>query len=161
MQVLFPWIFFPTSRKRPRTSSFKQGQMFNSYWSLHVCKYKGRSWRDVISAITNMLKDTLTHIQRKELTTTKNKWEFLQHVTYLLCTNVSFCNYLGKQLFNWLQNRTVTWCCMCKAREIAWQISNFGSTFDAYFEMYLRTACLEITGWKSTLSLHIDSMAGL
>ena len=50
----------------------------------------------------------------------------------------------------------------CARRErIAWYLSDFGSTFDAYFEMYLRTACLERIGWQSTLTLHIESMVGL
>ena len=91
--------------------------MFKSKWSLHVCKYEGGSWRGVISAIRNTTEDTLTNIHQKEVMDTKYKWDFLQHVTCLLCTNVSFYNYLCKQLFDWLKNGVVTWCCMCKARD--------------------------------------------
>ena len=91
--------------------------MFKINGSLNASKNEGGHCKGVISVIKNTTKDGLDHIYGKEVMATKHNRKFLQHVTGLLCTNVSFCNYLCKKLFDWLKNGALTWCSVCKARE--------------------------------------------
>ena len=162
MQVLFRWIFFLLAEKDQERATSSRVRCSRA---TGLCMYAnikvgiGGMLLVPLQTCWNTLWLTFNEKNRR-LQRTSGSFCSMWHVSCALMSHsATVC--ARNCLIGWRMGSSLGATCV-RWERIAWYISYFGSSFDAYyFEMYLRTACLERTGRQSTLSLHIESMVGL